>query len=112
MCSTKATPFHFLPLVYQVRELSLEDISATAHALAYLARLPCLTLLRLGTSCPSLRLNGAGELRGLAGCAALRCLTVVNIAGDRGLEALTQLTSPDHLPNLDALPAHVLDSYV
>lgn len=94
----------------------MEDMSATAHALAYLARLPRLTSLRLGTSSPSLRLNSGGELRGLAGCARLRCLTVVNIAGDRGMEALTQLTSlhltlPDHMPNLDALPSRVLDLY-
>lgn len=93
------------------------NVSATPRALTSLSRMERLSSLQPGTSCPSLRLNRTGELRGLAGCSALRSLTVLNLAGDSGMDALTQLHSlhlslPDHAPNLDSLPAGVLDSFV
>ncbi|KAL4457860.1 hypothetical protein ABPG75_012725 [Micractinium tetrahymenae] len=106
------------PPAYQVEDLTLEDMSATARSYSFLTKgLPRLTSLRLGTSRPHLRINADGELGGLAACPGLRSLTVVNIAGDRGVEVLTQLhslhlTLPDHTPDLDALPARVLEGYI
>ena len=88
----------------QLEALNLMDIVPAPHMLRCLAHLPRLSSLALASSSPKRRhrINADGALRELRRCASLRRLTVVNIAGDAGLEALTQLQVGGALPRVHA----------
>ena len=107
------------PAWVQLQKLALFDIAINSRALACLTGLTRLESLTLATS-SSLRqhrLNADGCLSELCPLSALRELTVTNLAAECGLGSLTQLTAlsltlPDHTPDVDDLPAHMVESYM
>ena len=102
-----------------MQTLELSDLALTPRAVSYLASgLPRLVHLRLASSTTrrSARLNAGGELSMLAGLPGLRELVLENVAGDKGLGELTQLTAltlllPSHTPSIDAFSPSQLAMY-